>query len=63
MQGSDIHSHFFNLHLIHSKDSNSKLVPTLDHLYGRKIFRFFCRAASSSSVSFFWRSISFCEAS
>src|SRR5712692_2119806 len=63
MQGSDIHSHFFNLRLIHSKDSNSKLVLTLDQHYGRKIFRFFCRAASRSSASFFWRSISFCGSS
>src|SRR6266436_2284485 len=63
MQGSDIYSHFFDLRLIHSKDSNSKLVLTLDQHYGRKIFRFFCRAASRSSASFFWRSISFCGSS
>src|SRR2546429_2538331 len=36
---------------------------TLDQHYGRNIFRFFCRAASRSSVFFFWRSISFCGSS
>src|SRR6266852_73164 len=38
MQGSDIHSHFFNLRLIHSKDSNSKLVLILDNTTGEKSF-------------------------
>src|SRR6266566_3135095 len=58
MQGSDIHSHFFDLHSIHFQNSNNQPFAALGQHYGRKIFRFFCRATSRSSVCFFWRSAS-----
>src|SRR5207249_581011 len=58
MQGSDIHSHFFDLHSIHFKTRTINFFAALGQHYGRKVFRFFCRATSRSSVCFFWRSAS-----
>src|SRR5882762_11772118 len=58
MQRSDIYSHFFDLHSVHFQNSNNQLLVAIGQHYGRKIFRFFCRATSRSSVCFFWRSAS-----
>src|SRR5258707_15666891 len=58
MQRSDIYSHFFDLHSVHFQNSNNQLLVNIGQHYGRKIFRFFCRATSRSSVCFFWRSAS-----
>jgi len=63
LPGSHIESRFYNLRLIHSEDSDSKLVVTLNGHYGREVFLFFRRATPSLSVSFFWRLISFCGSS
>src|SRR5258707_15325570 len=58
MQRSDIYSHFFDLHSVHFQNSNNQLLVNIGQHYGRKIFRFFCRATSKSSICFFWRSAS-----
>src|ERR1700682_5338114 len=50
MKRSDIYSNFFSLRFIHSKNSNSQLFEILGQRYGRKIFRFFCRATCRLSV-------------
>src|SRR5437879_10618989 len=53
-----MYGHFSNLRSAHSEDSDSKLLISLNRHQGRKVGRFFCRAASRLSATFFWRSIS-----
>src|SRR5437870_12215036 len=59
MQRSDIHSHSFDLRSIHSKTRTTNFCGfSLGQHYGRKLFWFFCRITSRSSVCFFRRSAS-----